>query len=106
MTNKKTKQEEKGITVQPLGERVIILPDTIEEKKTLGGLIVPGAMENITGVVVAVGLGRVTDSGDQVPLFVSLGDRVILGQYGHEELVFGGKKYYVAPESTLLGIIN
>ena len=101
----KIKKELEEPSIQPLGERVLVLPDKKEEGVTASGIIIPGAEENMVGVVVGVGPGKVLDNGDFSPVGVSYGDRVLIGKYGHEEVMFDGKKYYIVPESSLLAVI-
>ena len=107
MTKIKKEVEASEPTLQPLGDKVLILPDVNEEKQTASGIIVPGAAQNIIGTVVAIGPGTPLESGEGFrPVDLTYGDRVLLGQYGHEEVNFGGKKYYLAPEGTILAVIN
>lgn len=105
MTKIKKEREVSEPSIQPLGERVLVLPDKKEEGLTESGIIIPGAEENMTGIVVGVGPGKTLDNGDFCPVGVSYGDRVLIGKYGHEEVMFDGKKYYIVPESSLLAVI-
>ena len=88
----------------PLGDRVLVLPDDKGEERR-SGIIVPGSDDNLSGVVVQVGPGKTTDTGEIVRVGVTWGDHVLIGRYGHEEVMFDGKKYYIVPESSLLAVI-
>lgn len=92
-------------TIQPMGDRVLVLPDISEEKKTTSGFILPDQGGNIIGTVVAIGPGK-TENGEFVPVNLTYGDRVVLGQYGHEKVAFEGKNYYMVSEASILAIIN
>jgi chaperonin GroES len=106
MTTKNTKEKEQSKLI-PLGERVLVLPDESGEVVTKSGIVVAGQTTgNFTGTVLAVGPGRETDQGNFIKAKVKPGDRVLLGTYGHEDVVFEGKKYYMVSESSLLAVIN
>lgn len=69
------------IKIQPLEDRVVILPD--DETATMrGGLYIPDtAKEKPTqGEVVAVGPGRI-EKGERVKMELAVGDKVIYGKY-------------------------
>lgn len=100
MTKKKTE-----VSIRPLGDRVLVLPDPKEESITSSGLIVPGQEENLTGVVIGVGPGKVVD-GEFVQVDLTWGERVLIGRYGHDEIIFEGKKYYIVPEGSILAVIE
>ena len=94
--------------LKPLGSRVIISP-VDEEKTTESGIVIPEAAEKerpVKGQVVAVGPGKVTDSGERVPISVKEGDMVLFKKYGPDEIELDGKKYLVADEDDILAIIK
>lgn len=65
--------------LKPLFNKVIIEP-VVLEKKTASGIILPDTVKDsalLRGTVVAVGPGRMTDSGDTVPTAVSVGQKVL-----------------------------
>ena len=94
--------------LKPLGSRIIIEP--IEEDKTTeSGIVIPETAEKerpIKGKVLAVGPGRVTDSGERVPVSIKVGDTVLFKKYGPDEIEMDGKKYLVADEEDVLAIIK
>jgi len=94
--------------LKPLGSRIIIEP--IEEDKTTeSGIVIPETAEKerpIKGNVLAVGPGRVTDSGERVPVSIKVGDTVLFKKYGPDEIEMDGKKYLVADEEDVLAIIK
>ncbi len=87
-----------------MGDRVLVLPDNKGESTTKSGIIVAGASENLTGIVAAVGPGRV-DHGELVPINIKRGERVLIGKYGYDELTFDGKQYLLVPEGSILAVI-
>ena len=91
----------------PLSDKVLVLPDESGEVVTKSGIVVAGQTTgNFTGTVLAVGPGRETDQGVLRKSKLVPGDRVLLGTYGHEDVLYEGKKYYMVSESALLAKIN
>jgi len=93
--------------LKPLADHVVVKP-LEETDKTAGGIIIPDtAKEKPTkGQVVAVGSGRVLGNGRVVPPAVKVGDRVIYGKYGGNEVKVGGQEYRIVQESEILAVID
>ena len=67
--------------IRPLHDRVIVRREE-EEQKTAGGILLPGSAQEKPnqGEVIAVGSGRILDSGELRPVDVKIGDIVVFGQ--------------------------
>ncbi len=93
------------LNYRPLGDRVIVEPQSAEQT-TKSGIVHPDTAQEKpqSGVVVAVGPGRVTDDGKQVPVNVKAGDVVIYGKYGGTELKVEGTSYLIVRESDILAV--
>ena len=106
---KAAKKNVPAVPLKPLGDRVVVRPLSAEERgsTTASGIIIPeSAQEKATeGMVVAVGPGAY-DDGVQVPMSVSVGDRVLFGSFGHEEVKVQGQDYIIVSESNILAIIT
>ena len=91
--------------LSPLGDRVIVKQDPIEEK-TKSGIVLPeSAKEKSTeGTVVAVGSGRVLDNGQKVALEVKVGDKVIYAKYGGNDIKVDNEEYVILSERDILAI--
>jgi chaperonin GroES len=89
------------VNIQPLADRVLIEPAAAEEK-TAGGIIIPDTAKEKPqkGIVVAVGPGKKDE-----PLTVKIGDQILYGRYGGNELNFKGKDYLIMRESDIYAII-
>ena len=76
-----TATKAKTLKIQPLEDRVVILPSE-EAESMRGGLYIPDtAKEKPTqGEVIAVGPGRF-EKGARVPMELKVGDQVIYGKY-------------------------
>jgi chaperonin GroES len=95
------------INIQPLADRIVIVP--VSEKKTLSGIIIPetGNKERPEkGEVVAVGPGRITDDGKNIPPQIKVGDIVVFAKYGPEEVKVDGVDYYILREDQVLAVIK
>lgn len=95
------------VSIKPLQDRVVI--ERVEaEEKTASGIVLPGnaAEKPDMGIVVAVGAGKVLDSGAISKMNVKTGDRVIFGKYSGQAVKFDGKEYTIMSESDILAIIS
>ncbi|WP_044893076.1 co-chaperone GroES [Bacillus alveayuensis] len=93
--------------LKPLGDRVVI--ELIEtEEKTASGIVLPDTAKEKPqeGKVVAVGTGRVLDSGERVAPEVAVGDRIIFSKYAGTEVKYDGKEYLILRESDILAVIG
>ncbi|MDY0406488.1 co-chaperone GroES [Virgibacillus sp. 179-BFC.A HS] len=93
--------------IKPLGDRVVI--ELVEqEEKTASGIVLPDSAKEKPqeGNVVAVGSGRVTDSGEKVALEVKEGDHIIFSKFAGTELKYEGKEYLILRESDILAIVG
>ncbi|MEH7238996.1 co-chaperone GroES [Bacillus sp. JJ1562] len=93
--------------LKPLGDRVVI--ELVEsEEKTASGIVLPDSAKEKPqeGKVVAVGTGRVLDSGEKVALEVAVGDRIIFSKYAGTEVKYEGAEYLILRESDILAVIG
>ena len=95
------------IKFRPLHDRVLV-KRVAEETKTAGGIIIPDTATEkpLEGKVVAVGAGRVTDSGDVLALSVKKGNRVLFGRYSGTEIKLDGQEHLILREDEILAVID
>ena len=88
---------------KPLGDRVIVEPESAEQT-TKSGIFIPDSAQEKpqTGKVLKVGPGRVTDEGKQIPMNIQEGDTVIYAKYGGTELKVDGSEFIIIRESDIL----
>jgi chaperonin GroES len=94
-------------TLRPLHDRVLI--KRLEEQNGKHGrLIIPDTAKEKPqeGQVVAVGTGKVTDDGKNLPLAVKEGDRILFGKYSGSEVKLDGEEYLIMREEDVLGILG
>jgi chaperonin GroES len=91
------------VKLRPLDDRVVVQPLDAEEV-TAGGIVLPDAAREKPqrGKVIAVGKGKLLDSGARGELSVAVGDEVIFGKYGGSEVEVNGEDYKILRESDIL----
>ncbi len=95
------------MAIRPLHDRILV-KRVKEEEKTKGGIIIPDTAKEkpIEAKVVAVGTGRLLDSGEVRALAVQKGDLVLFGKYGGTEVKIDGEDHLILREDDILGIIE
>ena len=93
--------------LKPLEDRVVVKPQEAEAV-TAGGIVLPESAKEkpLMGKVVAVGDGKLLDSGNRGEMSVKKGDTVLYGKYGGSEVEVDGVEYKILRESELLGIVE
>ena len=95
------------MNIRPLHDRVIV--KRVEEEKTSpGGIVIPDSATEkpIQGEVIAVGNGKLLDSGELSKLELKKGDKVFFGKYSGTEVKVGGDEYLVMREDDIMGVIE
>ena len=93
--------------IRPLDDRVVI--EAMEaEGKTQGGIVLPDTAKEkpMKGKIIAVGDGKMLESGKRAELLVKKGDKVLYGKYAGTEITIDGKEYLVMRESDILAKIE
>ncbi len=93
--------------LKPIGDRIVI--ELVEsEEKTASGIVLPDTAKEKPqeGKVIAVGTGRVLDSGERVAVEVAVGDRIIFSKYSGTEVKFQGAEYLILRESDILAVVG
>ena len=95
------------IKLRPLDDRVVVEPMTAEST-TAGGIVLPDSAQEKPqrGTVIAVGPGKLLDSGERGELSVTVGDEVIYGKYGGSELEVDGHEVKILRESDILAKVS
>lgn len=90
-----------------MDDRILIEPIEADER-TSGGIILPDAAREKPqrGIVVAMGPGKLLDSGKRGEMCVSMGDELFYGKYSGTDIEFGKDTYVVLRESDVLAIVN
>ena len=101
-----TKKKSK-VVLQPLGDKVVVERDEMEEK-TAGGIYIPDAAKDkpSRGTVIAVGTGKLLDDGTRGPMQVKKGDRVLFTSYAPETIKLDDDELLLMSESDILAVID
>ncbi|WP_018139058.1 MULTISPECIES: co-chaperone GroES [unclassified Thioalkalivibrio] len=95
------------MNLRPLHDRVIV--KRMEEERTSpGGIVIPdsAAEKPIRGEVVAVGNGKILESGEVRALDVKAGDKVLFGKYSGTEVKVEGEDVLVMREDDIMAVIE
>jgi len=92
--------------IKPLSDRVIVKAEAAEEK-TASGIILPDTAKEKPqeGKVVAVGPGKISDSGNTIKMTVKVGDKVLYGKYSGTEVTVGNQEYLIMKENDIFAIL-
>jgi chaperonin GroES len=96
------------MNLQPLDDRIVVRPSEAEEK-TASGLVIPDTAKEKPqqGEVLAVGPGRRADNtGELIPLDISVGDTVVYSKYGGTEITFEGEDLLILTGRDVLAKIS
>lgn len=93
--------------MRPLGDRILVQPDTKEEV-TRSGLVLPDTAKEkpMEGTVISVGPGRVLDSGERLPMEVKKGQKILFAKYAGTEVKLDNEEYLVISEKDVLAIVE
>ena len=95
------------MNIRPLHDRVVVRR-TEEERTSPGGIVIPdtAAEKPVRGEVIAVGNGKVLDSGDVRPLDLKVGDSVLFGKYSGTEVKVEGEDLLVMREDDVMAVVE
>ncbi len=95
--------------IRPIGGRVLVLPEKMEEK-TKSGIFLPESSSKEKpqqGKVIALGTGKIADDGKAVSFNVKIGDIVIFKKYAGDKIEVDGEEYLILDEeSDIVAVLN
>ncbi len=93
--------------IRPLQDRILV-KRLEEEDRTKGGIIIPDTAKEkpSEGLVIAVGKGKVSENGKQLPLDVKKNDRILFGKYSGTDIEIDGKEYLIMREDDVLCVVE
>ncbi len=95
------------MNLRPLHDRVIV-KRMEEERMSAGGIVIPDSATEkpIRGEVLAVGNGKILESGEKRALDISVGDKVLFGKYSGTEVKVDGEELLVMREEDIMAVIE
>jgi chaperonin GroES len=93
--------------MKPLSDRVIVKPLEQKEVKK-GGIIIPDTAKEkpMEGEVIAVGPGKVNDSGTRMAMDVKKGDKILYGKYSGTEVRIDDVEYLIMHVEDIMAVIH
>ena len=95
------------MTLKPLGDKIVV--EVIDEPQTTAsGIVLPDSAKEKSqrGKVIAVGTGKLLDSGERVALEVNEGDTVVFAKYGGTEISLDGRELMILSERDVHAIVS
>ena len=96
------------MNIKPLGDRVVVTL-VKEAEVTKSGIVLPDTVEKekkAEGMVVAVGPGKMLESGSRATMEVNVGDKVLFEKWGGEEVKVDGVEYKIVEGEKILAILQ
>ena len=92
--------------IKPLADRVVVKPQEAEET-TASGIILPDTAKEKpqAGEIVAIGPGKVSDTGNAISMTVKVGDNVLYGKYSGTEITVDADEVLIMRESDILAVL-
>jgi chaperonin GroES len=93
--------------MRPLHDRVLVR--RLEEgEQRQGGIIIPDSAKEKPqqAEVIAVGNGKLLDSGERASIEVKAGDRILFGKYSGSDIKMDGEEYLILKEDEILGVLE
>ena len=93
--------------IRPINDKLVVKRLEAEEK-TAGGILLPDSAKEKPkeGKVIAVGEGKLLDSGQRAQLLVKTNDRVLFTSYAGTEIKIDGEQYLILDESDILAVVE
>ncbi len=94
-------------SIRPLNDRIIVRRMEDQEQMR-GGLYIPDTAKEKPqeGEVLAVGAGKLLETGQRIPIDLKAGDRILFGKYSGTEIKLDGEEYLILREDDVLGVVE
>ena len=96
------------MNIKPIGDRLLVKPIK-EEEVTASGIVLPDTVDKekkAEGEVMAVGPGKMLESGQRAAMEVAVGQKILFKKWGGDEVEFEGVEYKIISQEDVLAIIN
>ena len=95
------------VDIRPLHDRVLVKRLESDEEQVRGGIIIPDTAREKPreAEVVAVGPGKIQDSGERQAMDVKAGDRILVGKYSGSDIKIDDEDYVILREDEILAVV-
>lgn len=95
------------MSIKPMHDRILVEPDEVQ-RTTAGGIVLPGTVDEktVTGTVLKVGEGRITEDLRCIPVSVKIGDKVIFNKGAGNKVTLESKEYLILKEDEVLAVYH
>ncbi len=95
----------KSLSFVPYNDRIVIESESAE-RVTKGNIIIPESVKQkmVKGEVIAVGPGRLLESGQRSVMPCKVGDTVLHAEYAGQQVEIDGKPYIIMRDVDLFGV--
>ena len=95
------------VNIRPLHDRVLVKRLESDEEQVRGGIIIPDTAKEKPqeAEVVAVGPGKIQDSGERQAMDVKAGDRILVGKYSGSDIRIDDEDYVILREDEILAVV-
>lgn len=106
-TNTKSKDSQKQPKFKPLGSRVLVKRQDMEQQSK-GGIILPDSAKKKpeTAKVIAVGEGKKDSNGHLIPMPVKVGDIILMDKYSGQEITIENEEYVIVKAEDIIAIVE
>ena len=96
-----------SVKIRPLHDRVLVERLESDDEQVQGGIIIPDTAKEKPqeAKVVAVGPGKIQDSGERQAMDVKAGDRILVGKYSGSDIKIDDDNYVILREDEILAVI-
>ena len=94
--------------LKPLHDHLIVKAIS-DEQATKAGIILPDTVDkerSEKGEVIAVGPGKFSQTGERMPMTVSVGNKILFKKYSPDEISLDGEEFLIIAESDVLAVIE
>ncbi len=97
-----------AVNIRPLHDRVLVKRLESDEEQVRGGIIIPDTAKEKPqeAEVVAVGPGKIQDSGERQAMDVKAGDRILIGKYSGSEIKIDDDDFVILREDEILAVVG
>lgn len=96
------------MNLKPLHDHVIVKA-IAKNEVTKSGIVIPETIDKEKpekGEVVAVGPGKLMESGQRAQMSVKIGDKVMFKKYSPDEIKVDGEEYLVISDSDIIAVLE